>query len=64
MTEDRQVFAGGLNTVVRVGDASRVPAFIRAAAGHEGFAKHLAAGHDRLYLRDIAYLEANQYSLS
>lgn len=36
----------------------------QAAAGHEGFAKHLADGHDLGYLRDIAYLEANQYSFS
>ncbi|ATY15460.1 aminoglycoside phosphotransferase family protein [Amycolatopsis sp. AA4] len=38
----------------------------QAASGHEGFASHLAAGHDRVYLRDLAHIEANraQYSLS
>ncbi|WP_037353970.1 aminoglycoside phosphotransferase family protein [Amycolatopsis orientalis] len=38
----------------------------QAASGHEGFASHLAAGHDRVYLRDLEYLDANagQYSLS
>ncbi|WP_244194674.1 hypothetical protein [Amycolatopsis echigonensis] len=38
----------------------------QAASGHEGFASHVAAGHDRVYLRDIAHIEANsaQYSLS
>lgn len=36
-------------------------AFMRAeaAAGHSGFAAHIAAGHDELYLRDLAYLGAN-----
>jgi len=31
----------------------------QAAAGHEGFAAHVADGHDELYLRDIAHIEAN-----
>ncbi|WP_370933243.1 aminoglycoside phosphotransferase family protein [Amycolatopsis sp. cg13] len=38
----------------------------QATAGHEGFTSHIADGHDLLYLRDIAHIEANaaQYSLS
>ncbi|WP_409184363.1 aminoglycoside phosphotransferase family protein [Amycolatopsis sp. VS8301801F10] len=36
----------------------------QAASGHEGFASHLAAGHDQVYLRDIEYLEANAEALS
>ncbi|MGW7530803.1 aminoglycoside phosphotransferase family protein [Amycolatopsis sp. NPDC054798] len=36
----------------------------QAASGHEGFASHVAAGHDRLYLRDVAYIEANAETLS
>lgn len=36
----------------------------QAAAGHEGFAGHVADGHDRLYLRDLAYLEANAAALA
>ena len=30
-----------------------------AAAGDEALRRHLAEGHDRLYLADTAYIEAN-----
>jgi aminoglycoside phosphotransferase (APT) family kinase protein len=31
-----------------------------AANGHQAFQQHVLAGHDELYLRDVAYLEANR----
>jgi hypothetical protein len=35
----------------------------RAAAGDEAFRRHLADGHDRLYLADTAYIEANAVAI-
>jgi len=64
--------AYGLQASERVGLAdamiARLEALVsfmrsRAAGGDETFAGHIRLGHDAVYLRDIAYIEANRKAL-